>query len=261
MTTITAPLKWHGGKFYLANRILALAPPHVHYCEPYAGGLQVLLHKNPEGISEVVCDINQNLTRFWRTLQDPDAFDHFRRAVEAIPISRIEYRDADPTDPVGFFILARQSLAGRMNGFTGITKTRTRRGMNNEVSAWISAVDGLPAVHARLRRVLILDGEATDAIRSQDGPDTWHYCDPTYLVETRAAKAVYEHEMTNAQHGQLLLTLAKIKGKFALSGYRSKLYDAFAARLGWNRHDFQLANHAAGGVSKRTMIESVWCNY
>ena len=32
---IAPPLKWHGGKHYLADRIIALMPPHVHYVEPF----------------------------------------------------------------------------------------------------------------------------------------------------------------------------------------------------------------------------------
>jgi DNA adenine methylase len=32
------PLKWHGGKHYLAQQIVALMPPHTHYVEPYCGG-------------------------------------------------------------------------------------------------------------------------------------------------------------------------------------------------------------------------------
>ena len=36
------PLKTHGGKRYLAERLVALMPPHTHYVEPFAGGLSVL---------------------------------------------------------------------------------------------------------------------------------------------------------------------------------------------------------------------------
>jgi DNA adenine methylase len=28
---ITPPLKWHGGKSYLASRIVAMMPRHLHY--------------------------------------------------------------------------------------------------------------------------------------------------------------------------------------------------------------------------------------
>ena len=43
-----------------------------------------------------------------------------------------------------------------------------------------------------------------------------------------------------------------------VSGYRSTLYDRMLA--GWTRHDFDLANNAAGGSSKRPMTECLWCN-
>lgn len=45
------PLKWHGGRNAfrgkLARWIIALMPPHLHYGEPFAGGLAVLLGKKP----------------------------------------------------------------------------------------------------------------------------------------------------------------------------------------------------------------------
>lgn len=34
---VAKPLKWHGGKHYLAKRIIELMPPHLHYVEPYWG--------------------------------------------------------------------------------------------------------------------------------------------------------------------------------------------------------------------------------
>jgi site-specific DNA-adenine methylase len=32
------PLKWHGGKYYLAEWLIGLMPPHQNYVEPFAGG-------------------------------------------------------------------------------------------------------------------------------------------------------------------------------------------------------------------------------
>lgn len=75
------PLKWHGGKFYLARRIVALMPPHLHYVDPYAGGLAVLLARDPadrrlwsgttasrRGLPEVVNDLDGRLINFRRVL-------------------------------------------------------------------------------------------------------------------------------------------------------------------------------------------------
>jgi DNA adenine methylase len=263
------PIKWHGGKKYLAKRIIDLMPPHRHYVEPYAGGLAVLMAKNPEGVSEVVNDLNGGLTNFWRVLRDPDCFERFRRQIEATPCSEAEWRrasallDSPPDDPVAwawaFFVTCRQSMAGRMEGFTPLGKTRTRRGMNELPSAWLTAVEGLPAVHARLKRVVILNRPALGVIRTQDGPGTLFYCDPPYLHQTRSDPEVYAHEMTEADHRELLEVLLEGQGKVMLSGYPSELYDG--TLKGWNRHTFDIPNHAAGGGAKRAMTECLWCNF
>jgi DNA adenine methylase len=266
---LTPPLKYHGGKSYLAPRIVELMPPHVHYVEPFAGGLSVLLARNPEGVSEVANDLCGDLTNFWRVLQGTDTFDPFRRRIEATPFSEREWTQANPQrlddvdvpSAVAFFVRCRQSLAGRMDSFAPLSRTRTRSGMNEQASAWWNAVEGLRAVHSRLKRVVILNRDALDVIRSQDGPQTFFYLDPPYLQETRTAPVVYSHEMTREEHVKLLDLLGTISGTFALSGYRNPLYDSYAERFNWKRHDFDLPNHAAGGKTKRRMTESLWFNY
>ncbi len=280
---VPQPLKWHGGKAYLAAKIVALMPPRcknpndpapkdrgwLHYVEPYAGGLAVLLANDPRGISEVVNDKSKELMDFWGVLRNPKWFEEFRRRVEAMPFSESAWTHSngrkydDGLDrAVWFFCRCRQSLAGRMDTFAPLTRNRTRRGMNEQVSAWLNAVEALPTVHERLKRVVILNGNALDVIRKQDGPRTLFYLDPPYLHETRATTTEFgEHEMSRDDHGFLLETLAKIKGRFLLSGYRSQLYDDMAQSQGWNRHDFSVPNQAAGGKKKRRMIECVWTNY
>jgi DNA adenine methylase len=263
---INPPLKWHGGKYYLARDIVALMPPHTHYVEPYAGGLSVLLTKDPEGVSEVVNDLNGHLTNFWRVLQKDETFKQFTRVLEAVPFSETEWQDAragTSTDPVGraiqFFINCRQSLAGRMDRFAPLSRTRTRRGMNEQASAWLNAVDGLSAVHTRLKRVAILNHDALDVIREQDGPDTLYYLDPPYLGETRTSEGVYAHEMNPNQHASLLDTICECKGRVMLSGYPSDLYSSRLSQ--WTRHEFAIPNQAAKGKQKRVMTEVVWCNF
>jgi DNA adenine methylase len=263
-------LKWFGGKSYLAKDIVALMPPHLHFVEPFAGGLAVLLEKDPEGVSEVVNDLQGDLTTFWRVLQDPDAFERFRRAVAAVPFSEVEWRDAQDqlqrcrdAEPVQravwFFVWCRQSRGGQMKDFTSLTRNRTRGGRNAEANAWWNAVEGLPAVHARLRHVVILNRPAVEVIRQQDGPSALFYCDPPYLHATRTAREVYAHEMTEADHRQLLEVLKGCKGRVMLSGYPSALYDR--ELVGWTRHTFDLPNHAAGGRQKGRETEVLWCNF
>lgn len=294
--SLTPPLKWHGGKQYLAQRIINLMPPRcktpnapqaddpgwLHYVEPYFGGGAVMLANDPEGISEVVNDLNGELINFWDVLQDPGEFESFHDRMRATPFSKelfevcnirrmLEKRQPS-MDRVGFarcfYIRCRQSLSGRMDSFAGITRNRTRRGMNEQVSAWLNAVEGLPAVHERLKRVLILNDDALTVIKKEDGPRTLFYLDPPYLHSTRATTGEYAHEMTENDHAQLLNALVSkrfaagaLEGRFLLSGYRSDLYDSYAEKFGWKRHEFELPNNSAGGKSKRRMVECVWTNF
>ena len=132
--------------------------------------------------------------------------------------------------------------------------------MNEQASAWLSAVEGLPAVHERLKRVVIVGPkDAKEVIRQQDGEQTLFYLDPPYLDETRTAPEVYRFEMTRDQHAELLDLVNAVKGKVMLSGYDSALYQEKLAH--WNRHAFEVPNNAASGDSKRRMTEVLWCNF
>src|SRR5262245_7559558 len=161
-TRVSAPLKWFGGKHYLAPHVVALLPEHTHYVEAFAGGLSVLLAKPRHG-SELVNDLHEQLVNFFRVVRDPKQFPRFRRQVSSIPLARREWEAArdhapggDPvTDAVAFFVCCRQSRAGQMGSFTPPTRTRLRRGTNGNVSEWLGCVEGLPAVHERLRRVVV----------------------------------------------------------------------------------------------------------
>ena len=269
-----SPLKYHGAKSPLARRIVAAFPPRrseehpegwLHYVEPFFGGGSILLAQEPEGISEVANDLDSGLSNFWRVLQSPEAFPLFVRRLSATPFSELEYEracrrillhDVDVDAACGFFVHCRQSLAGRMKGFAPLSRARVRRGMNEQAAAWLSAVEGLPEVHARLKRVVVLNKPALDVIRSEDSPSTLHVCDPPYLPETRTAPKVYRHEMTRDQHAELLEVLKGCAGKVVLCGYPNPLYDE--ALRGWRVVDFARANSAAGGKKKRRMVERLW---
>lgn len=267
---LTQPIKWHGGKHYLADWIISHMPPHTHYVEPYFGGGSVLLRKDPEGVSEVVNDLNGGLTNFWRVVADDVSFARFMRLIEATPFSELEFREScfniddlnpDPDSAAGFFVRARQSRQGLMKDFATLSRTRTRRGMNEQVSSWLTAIEGLPEVHARLKRVVILNRPALDVIRQQDGPETLFYLDPPYLHETRVTTSDYECEMSERDHHELLSCLATIKGRFLLSGYPSQLYERHARSHEWHCVTREIDNKASGAKNKQKKTECLWMNY
>jgi DNA adenine methylase len=233
-----------------------------------------------KGSSEVVNDIHGELINFWRTLQHREDFDAFRLRIELTPFSETEFDDAlqctkalQPSTPVvdtpesridravRFFILARQSRQGLMRDFATLSRNRTRSRINEQVSAWLNVIEGLPDVHQRLQKVVILNQDACDVIRKQDGEHTLFYCDPPYVHETRSTTADYAFEMTEAQHRELLDVLANVRGKFMLSGYPSKLYEEWELRYGWKRHEYLIDNKASSGKVKETKTECLWCNF
>lgn len=268
--TLSSPLKWHGGKSYLADRIIALLPPrdtwHL-YREPFFGGGSVLLRLDPEGLSEAVNDLHGELVNFWRVLaQTPD---RMLRVLWSTPLSQEMFDDAahfaHHTDAVkratAFFIRCRQSRQGLMKNFATPTR-RLRRGMNENVSAWLSAVDGLPEIHERLKRIEIRNMDAVEFIQKYDDPQAVFYCDPPYVHETRHnGGGEYRHEMTIEQHRELLSTLEHMQGRFLLSGYRCDLYDTCADMWGWRRVDRAIDNKSSGKRAKEMKTESIWMNY
>jgi DNA adenine methylase len=283
---LSPPLKWHGGKVYLARKILAIMPRHLHYVEPYFGGGQVLFARDPadrrlwwegrtsdgrevDGVSEVVNDIHGDLMNFYTVLKNPETVDRLTHLLSLTLHTEAEWEaartllDSGEADPVkraaALFTLCRQSLSGRMDGFAPTVRTRLRGGRNDGVNAWWSAIDGLWAVHQRLRDVKILCRDALDVIRSEDTPATLFYLDPPYYAATRTVPDVYRHEMTNTQHRELLDALRHVKGKVILSGYANALYDTMLPD--WSRHTVNLPNNAAGGKEKRRVTEVLWCNF
>jgi DNA polymerase-1 len=283
---LASPLKYHGGKRNLASRIIDLMPPHLHYVEPYCGGGQVFFARDPadprllwpertsdgrkpDGVSEVINDLYGDLMNLYAVLKDPDGFERLRHRLELTLCSEAEWEaaryllagpDGDAvTRAAAFFTFCRLSRSGMMKNFTPTVRTRLRGGRNDAVNAWWNAIDGLEAVHRRLKDVLILNRDALDVIRSEDGPATLFYCDPPYLHETRTAKDVYRFETTEGHHRQLLDLLRSVKEMVILSGYPSRLYDQ--ALADWNRHEFDVPNNAAGGKVKGRESEVVWTNF
>jgi DNA adenine methylase len=282
---LVPPAKFHGGKRYLTRRILALMPRHINFIEPFVGGGQLLFARNPmdpafwwtdangrqwKGVNEVVGDIDGDIANFYSTLRDPQTFPEFFRRASLTTFDEKTWKDSRATlsgdggDRItrawAFFTCCRLSLAGRMDAFTGMTKVRLRGGRGNEVNAFLKAVEGLPEVHARLRDVQVLHRDAIQVLRKYDVPGSFAYCDPTYDPRTRTAKQVYRHEMTVAQHQDLLNVLLGLRHmKAIVSGYTSPMYDD--ALAGWRREEVSLANHAAGGKKKRRMVEVLWRNF
>lgn len=276
MTQIRPPAKWWGGKRYIAKQIVDLIPPewkmrhkrgndHV-FVETHGGMGSVILNK-PGCDVEVFNDLNLSVWNLFSVMKHQGA--EFQRRIALTPYHEEEFercRDFSATSglaaAVAFYARLRMSFGGAGASFS-YTKFRSRKGMADCVSSYLSSIEeNLPLVIARLQEIQhVRNDDALKVIRDFDSPLTLYYCDPPYLHGSRATTGQYACEMTDVQHADLLDVLAKIKGKFLLSGYRSEMYDAAADRAGWGRVDIEIANHASGSKTKAREVESLWKNY
>jgi len=251
-------MPYAGGKQNLAHRIVALMPPHLHYVEPFAGALSVLLAKAPSHM-ETANDADREIMTFWRVLRDdPEGLE---RMCALTPHSRVEYMDSRRPGQGGtdldvawrVWVRLTQGRGGRSNGTSGWRAVHG--GNSTSLAKYLEGYTSrIAPVADRLKNVSLECGDALQIIAHYDRPETLFYIDPPYLDSTRFA-GMYAVEMgTMAQHSDLLNLLAGCRGKVILSGYRSQLYDKMLS--GWTRIDMDA--YCMTG-EKRT--ESVWLNY
>src|SRR5882762_141845 len=65
---MVGPLSYIGGKNRLAKKIIEIFPRHTTYVEPFAGGAQVLFHKEPSAV-EVLNDLDGDIANLFRVCQ------------------------------------------------------------------------------------------------------------------------------------------------------------------------------------------------
>lgn len=259
----TRPLcRWYGGKWNLAPWIIEQMPPHRVYVEPFGGAASVLLRKPPSH-TEVLGDLDDDLLEVYRTVRDPDLFPMLCFRLMMTPFSRAEFELCyEPTDDVTERVrrfLARQAFAvstDRRDGGINRTGFRDYTDENRTPPAhdWWRFPDALGAVSVRLRGVIIEQRDAVDTMRRHDGPQSLHYVDPPYRMDTRKdSRRGYNHELTDDDHGPLLAALCELQGMVMLSGYQSEHYDD--ALPGWQRTE-RTATDLVGNL--RT--ECLWLN-
>lgn len=268
MSILKAPLlRYHGGKWRMADWIIGHMPQHKVYVEPFGGGASVLLRKKPSQC-EVYNDLDDDIVNLFAVLRDPAKAEQLAQQIDLTPFARTEFYGAYATcaEPVE---QARRTLvraqmgfgsAGATKGHTGFRGTGGRQ-RNHETDLWARQPDRILAAAQRLKMAIIENRDALECIKYYDTPDTLLFVDPPYMHSTRDAATVsggaYRHEMTDAQHIELLHVLLQCKGKVMLTGYAHPIYDDMLS--GWRRVTRQArASGAVGGVLR---TEVLWMNY
>lgn len=274
---LRSPIRWYGAKGKLAPRIVNLLPAHERYVEVFGGGASVLFAKAPAPV-EVYNDVNQDLVRFMRVLADPEQFPQFHRGACLTQYSRKEYefcRDTwrDCQDPVErarrWYVLARQSHNGHHGEGWASSISSSTCGMADVVNSWIKGLIALPAVHQRLRGVVIECDDFRAILDRYDEPGTLFYLDPPYVLSTRRGGPRYKAELSDYDHMQLVERLLQLRARAVVSGYAHGIYEPLE-RAGWERIDIPWTAAAAGRTKgtgllgkgaikgKQDRIETIW---
>lgn len=251
-------LRWHGGKWLLAPWIIQNLPPHRVYVEPFGGAASVLIRK-PRSYAEVYNDLDGEVVNLFRVMRDPSAAPRLVTAVSLTPFARDEQAAAyemsdDPVERARRLIV-RSFMGFGSNGVhraTGFRANSNRSGTTPSRD-WANYPDGLRAIVERFSGVVIENRDACKVMAAHDCTEALHYVDPPYLAETRDRGADYAHEMSDAEHAELLDFLRGLKGKVVLSGYPNALYDKTLA--GWHRIE-----RAALADGARARTEVLWLN-
>ena len=264
---VSPAFRYHGAKFRLSGWVQQFFPRHDVYVEPFGGAAGVLLTK-PRSYAEVYNDLDGDVVNLFRVLQDPGTRAALVELCCLTPYARAEFDQAwqpaeDPVERARRIVIRAQMGFGSAGATQGVTGFRidTGRACATAQHLWAKYPDSLAAVAARFVGVLIENRPALDVMQQHDSATTLHYVDPPYLHATRVLggggkNSCYRHEMTEADHADLLASVQQLHGFVVVSGYPSEMYDD--TLTGWERHTTKARISANRGTKSRT--ECVWLN-
>lgn len=247
-----ASLRYPGAKWSLASKIADYFPPHYHYVEPFFGSGAVFFSKHPSP-HELVNDLSGTVVNFFRVLRNQT--DELLWKLELTPWSREEYDQSDSPsgdeieDARRFVVRIWQAHASdlaKKTGWKNRGSSQRARGMSDR---WSRVPAELELLSERLQHAEIENRPALQVIGRFSTEDTLIYADPPYLPSTRTQK-MYDEEMTQADHVELLDALVAHKGPVVLSGYSNELYES--TLHSWERVELKAPKVEAG--ASRTEI-------
>lgn len=207
------PLAYIGGKNRIASQIIGIFPQHTTYVEVFAGGAQVLFHKEPSQV-EVLNDLDGDVVTFYRVCQSH--YEEFLRYMRFVVASREWFDVLQNQDPKSLTDIQRAArfFYLQKNSYAGLVVHR-KFGYSVETHARMNP-DKLPELiqntHERLARVQIECLPYQDVLQRYDRPTTLFYLDPPYF-----GRKLYRYNFSESDFEELAQRLTKVRGKFVLS--------------------------------------------
>lgn len=279
-------MRYHGGKFRLAPRLLSHFPPHRTYTEAFGGAGSVLMQKD-RSYAEIYNDLDGEVVNVFRVLQNRRKAKRLEELLRLTPFARSEFLLGYKTGRTEVE-RARRTLIRSFMGFGSDSVSRTkasRAGFNTRLSStmstgfrananrsgttpahdWMNFSQAIPNFAARLQGVVIENRDALEIIARYDREETLHYVDPPYPSSVRrigngsTPEHRYRHEMTDdASHEKLSELLKSLRGMVILSGYPSPLYERLYR--GWHTVAWTGGQFCSANTRSQTRTEMIWMN-
>lgn len=206
--------RYPGSKTRLADWIVSQFPDHERYVEAFAGSASVLLHK-PQSTVEVINDLDNDITQFFRVLRDRG--DELADWYASTPFSRDlhgewtkqfrrGYRPSDPVERAGRFVYLRTTSVNGVGGFS------TRISDRNPTNAFQSQPEAIRRFAKRMREVVVENLDYRTLVDKYDGEDAVFYFDPPY---PDVGEQLYEH--SHIDHDRFATELAQLDAEWLVS--------------------------------------------
>lgn len=249
-------LKYPGSKTRISDWICEFIPPHNIYLEPFFGGGAIFFNKLPSRI-ETINDINSDVYNYFKVLREnPDELLHL---LSLTPYSREKYESSYYLESSSDVERARKFAVKCCQGFGASNKYKngfrssTAATSPRTTSFWNDFPEILKHATLRLKEAQIENQNALKLIPRYDHKETFMYLDPPYPLDVRK-NYLYDKEMSNSEHIELLKIIKNFKGKVMISSYENDLYDSMLK--GWRK---EIKNTIAENRAKRT--EVIYMNY
>ncbi len=224
------PLSYVGGKNRIATQIISVFPEHRTYVEVFAGGAQVLFHKDPSPV-EVLNDLDSEVVNFFRVCQAHH--EELVRYLRFSVVSRKWFELFDAQDPETLTDIQRAArfFYLQKNAFGGLVVNQSYHyclshppNFNPE-----KLPDLIENTHKRLAKVQLECLPYEDILKRYDRKETLFYLDPPYW-----GRRLYKFNFAESDFVKLESLLRRLRGKFVLSlndlPEVRKLFSAFKFR-------------------------------
>lgn len=209
-----------GGKFRVVDTLYHLFPKHTSYYEPFFGSGAVLINKK-RCRHETVSEYSRDLYMLHKVLSDPEKSRELRRRLrhqelneEAFLKAKRILNEGKAQDDIEWAMCKYLRIVLSYNGMGEFYQPYLGRYFPSMID-W-----KLPIVTERYQGVDIRCQDGVELIReAKDKEDAFVFADPPYLLNLRGNKKIYDNEMGEKEHIQMLEYMQEAKCKIMLCGY------------------------------------------